>query len=133
RELFSAAVGTAVLTESAGGARREPFRYSLNTSTISGQKLGIVDEIQIAAKAGYNAIEPWIGEIDAYVRSGGALKDLKQRISDTGLVVASVIGFFEWIVDDDARRARGMAEARRNLEIAAGIGGKRLAAPPAGA
>src|SRR5438046_360948 len=86
----------------------------VTTSTISGQKLGIVEEIRIASKSGYNAIEPWIGEIDTYVRTGGTLQDLKKQIADAGLAVESVIGFFEWIVDDDARRAKGMEEARRN-------------------
>src|SRR4051812_16897072 len=58
------------------------FRYCLNTSTISGQKLSLPDLIDTAAKAGYDAIEPWIREIDAYVQGGGSLKDLEKRIRD---------------------------------------------------
>jgi sugar phosphate isomerase/epimerase len=92
-----------------------------------------VDEIEIAAKAGYGGIEPWIREIDAYVESGGSLNDLRKRIADLGLVVESAIGFAEWIVDDDARRAKGLEEARRTMDIVRQIGGTRIAAPPAGA
>jgi sugar phosphate isomerase/epimerase len=44
-----------------------------------------------------------------------------------------VIGFAEWIVDDDARRAKGLEEAKRTMELTAQIGGTRLAAPPMGA
>jgi hypothetical protein len=33
-------------------ASKQPFRDSLNTSTVRGQKLGIVAEIELAAKAG---------------------------------------------------------------------------------
>jgi hypothetical protein len=40
-----------------------------------------------AAKAGFNAIEPWVNEIDAYVTKGGTLKDLGKRIADAGLTV----------------------------------------------
>lgn len=109
------------------------FRYGLNTSTIQGQKLSLVEEIEIAAQAGYQAIEPWINEIERYVEGGGSLPELKRRIEDMGLTVEGAIGFAEWIVDDDARRARGFETARRDMELVAQIGGKRIAAPAMGA
>ena len=109
------------------------FLYSLNTSTIRGQKLTLVEEIDIAAKAGYDAIEPWISELDDYVKSGGSLRDLAARLRDHKLSVESSIGFFEWIVDDDAKRNHALEEAKRNFDLLAQIGGKRLAAPPVGA
>jgi sugar phosphate isomerase/epimerase len=109
------------------------FHYCLNTSTIRGQKLSLPAEMEIAAKAGYHAVEPWIGEIDAYVKEGGSLKDLGKLVADLGLTVESLIAFPEWILDDDARRAKGLEEAKRCLDIAAQIGGKRIAAPAAGA
>jgi sugar phosphate isomerase/epimerase len=110
-----------------------PIRYCFNTSTIRGQKLSLVEEIDIVAKAGYQAIEPWINEIEAYVEKGGSLPDLKKRIADVGLTVESAIGFAEWIVDDDARRAKGLEQARRDMDLVQQIGGKRIAAPAAGA
>ena len=110
-----------------------PFRYCLNTATIRGQKLGIVKEVEVTAKAGYDAIEPWVDSISDYVKNGGSLADLKKRISDSGLTVEGAIGFPEWVVDDDARRAKGMERAKREMDIMAQIGGKRVAAPPAGA
>jgi sugar phosphate isomerase/epimerase len=113
--------------------REEPFGYCLNTSTIDGQKLSIVEKVEIAAKAGYQAIEPWIRELDQHVKDGGNLKDLGKRIHDSGLTVPSAIGFAEWIVDDEQRRKKGMEEARRNMDMVHQIGGNRLAAPPAGA
>jgi 2-keto-myo-inositol isomerase len=109
------------------------FQYCFNTSTIRGQKLSIVEEIDIAAQAGYQAIEPWIGEIEAYEQKSGSLPDLKKRISDCGLTVESAIGFAEWIVDDDARRTKGLEQARRDMDLVQQIGGKRIAAPAAGA
>ena len=36
-------------------------------------------------------------------------------------------------MDDDARRAKGLEEARRNLEMVAAVGGTHLAAPAVGA
>jgi 2-keto-myo-inositol isomerase len=110
-----------------------PFRYCLNMSTIRGQKQTLEQEIDIAGKAGYDAIEPWVRKINDYVQRGGKLKDLRKRIDDSGLTVESAIGFASWIVDDDAKRARGFEEAKRDMDTLAQLGGVRIAAPPAGA
>jgi len=114
-------------------ASNRSFRYCLNTATIRGQKLGIVKQVETAAQAGYDGIEPWVDSIQEYAKGGGTLADLKKRIDDSGLAVESAIGFPEWIVDDDTRRAKGMERAKREMEMVAQIGGKRFAAPPAGA
>jgi sugar phosphate isomerase/epimerase len=131
----AAGVGLAAGAANAGqpAAPRDPFIYSLNTSTIRGQNLPIVEEVALAARAGYHAIEPWINELERYVGTGGSLRDLSRRIADAGLRVESAIGFPEWIVDDDGRRKRGLEEARRAMDMVRQIGGRRLAAPPAGA
>jgi 2-keto-myo-inositol isomerase len=109
------------------------FRYCLNTATLRGHKLGIVKEVEVATKAGYDAIEPWIEALQAYVQGGGALKDLGKQIKDSGLTVEDAIGFPQWLVDDDARRAKGVEQAKREMDMVAQIGGRRLAAPPVGA
>ncbi len=127
--------GAAVLTGKASGAvtPEEPFGYCLNTSTIRGQKLTIVQEAELAAKAGFQGLEPWIRELDEYTKAGGSLEDLGKRFRDLGLTVESAIGFFDWVVDEEGRRKKGFEEARRNMELVRRIGGTRLAAPPAGA
>jgi sugar phosphate isomerase/epimerase len=111
----------------------EPFRYCLNTSTLQGQQLDLVELVEIAAKTGYQAIEPWLNELDRYQKKSGNLKALGQRIRDHGLAVPSSIAFFEWIVDDEKRRKKGLEDARRSMDMVQQIGGQRIAAPPAGA
>lgn len=111
----------------------EPFRYCLNMSTIRGQALDVAAQVELAAKAGYDSIEPWMREIDAYVQAGGSLKDLGKRIRDAGLTVESAIGFARWIVDDDDERAKGLEQAKRDMDTLKQIGGTRIAAPPVGA
>ena len=131
-----AATQTTIASENAnkdGSGSTMPFRYCFNTSTIRGQNLSLEKEIEITAQAGYNAIEPWVDKIHSYVRDGGNLKDIRRKISDSGLTVESSISFFRWIVDDDAQRAKGLEQARRDMDVLAQIGGKRIAAPPAGA
>ncbi len=110
-----------------------PFSYCFNTSTIRGQKLSLDKEIEITAKAGYHSIEPWVHKIHEYAKSGGSLKYLHGRITDLGLTVEGAIAFSRWIVDDDAMRAEAMEQNKRDMDVLARIGGKRIAAPPAGA
>ncbi len=112
---------------------RSGFGYCLNTGTIRGQKLSLVKELEITAEAGYDAIEPWIHKIHEYKGSGGSLKELKKRIIDLGITVESAIGFARWVVDDDAQRAKGLEQFKRDMDVVAQIGGKRVAASPAGA
>jgi 2-keto-myo-inositol isomerase len=108
----------------------EPFGYCLNTSTIRGNQLGIVQEVEVAAKAGFHAIEPWINELDTYTKSGGSLKDLGKRIADAGLVVANAIAFNSFLNDDATERAAGMERLKADMDKVAQIGGTRIAAPP---
>ena len=137
-----AAIGTAVTTggitvaqdaSKTSSKRTVPFSYCFNTSTIRGQKLSLDREIEITAKAGYGAIEPWVSKIHEYVRGGGNLNELRRRISDLGLTVESAISFSRWIVDDDAERTKALEQNKRDMEALARIDGKRIAAPPAGA
>ena len=109
------------------------FRYCLNTALLRGYQLGIVEQVELAGGAGYDGIEPWIQDLARYEASGGSLAELRTRIADLGLVVESAIGFAEWIVEDPVRRAAGLEQARRDMELVSRVGGLRLAAPPAGA
>jgi len=111
----------------------KPFLFCLNTATIRGQKQGIIKEIEIAAQAGYDAIEPWVDSIEKYVKGGGKPADLRKRIQDSGLTVEDAIAFPQWLSADDARSAAGIEDAKRQMDLVAQLGGKRLAAPPAGA
>ncbi len=114
-------------------ADREPFGYCFNTSTIRGQKLDLSAQIDVAADAGYSAVELWVGDVEAFVRKGGSLRDLAHRIRDLGLTVPSTISFFSWICDDAARRAKGLEQAKREMDLVRRLGAMRIAAPPAGA
>ena len=108
-------------------------RFCLNTSTVRGQNLSVPQQIDLAAQAGYDGIEPWIGDLRKYVEQGGKTAELAKRIEDAGLIVESAIGFANWIVDDPDRRQQGLESAKQDMELVAAVGGRRIAAPPAGA
>jgi len=129
----AAAAALASPAAAAEKAPADPFVYCLNTITISRQKKSLVDQIELAARAGYGAVELWLRDLDAHVAEGGKLKDVARQARDAGLVVADVIAFFEWVVDDDERRRKGLEEAKRCMDLAQQAGSQRIAAPPAGA
>ena len=128
--MAAAATGIPASAEDSAGWK---VHYCLNTSTIRGQELSLPEQVQVAADAGYDGIEPWIRDIEAYRDGGGNLRDLAKRIEDAGLEVASAIGFAKWIVDDPQERAQGLETARRDMDLLRTVGGTRIAAPPAGA
>lgn len=135
--LAASATAAAVPAVQATAAPRhsvgDSFTYCLNTSTIREQTDDIREQIQIAAEAGYDGIEPWIRHLVAYKDAGGSMSDLRKMIEDAGLTVDSAIGFAQWIVDDPQQRKAGLEEARRDMDLIAQIGGTRIAAPPIGA
>ena len=133
-----AALGTAAAVDPLLAAEPDAppppkWRTSFNTSCIMGQKLPLPEQVRITAEAGYDAIEPWLRDIEQFVQSGGSLADLGKQIRDAGLTVESAIGFANWIVDDPAARQAGLEQLRRDMDAIRQIGGIRIAAPPAGA
>lgn len=109
------------------------FTYCLNMATIRGHKLGFIKELEVASKAGFHSVEIWLDSLQTYLDNGGTLKDARKRLNDLGIRVESAIGFAEWIVDDEAKRAKGLEKMKREMEMLAQIECKRTAAPPAGA
>lgn len=108
------------------------FRYCLNMSTIRGHKLGFVKELETASKAGFRSVEIWMNSLQTFLTNGGTIKEAKKRIDDLGITIENSIGFAEWIVDDEARRKKGIELMKSEMDILAQLGCKRTAAPPAG-
>lgn len=122
---------SSMLTNACSSQGKTPegnFRYCLNTSTISGKNPGILKYIEIASEAGYDGIEVWIRDIKAFLDEGHSIEELKKFIEDHGISVENAIGFAPWISGGSS----GMEQMKEEMEILASIGGKRIAAPPAG-
>lgn len=134
-----AIVAGGTLAKSAAAYHNHPenantrFSYCLNTSTISGQKVGFMKEFEIASKAGYNGIEIWVRDLEKYIQEGGKPEDVKKHAGNLGLTIENAIGFAQWIIDDETGRKAGMEQMKREMELLVRTGCKRVAAPPAGA
>lgn len=108
------------------------FRYCLNTSTINGQEHGLKKSIEVAARAGYDGVELWVRDVQAYLQEGHSLASLDSLIKDSGLRVENAIGFAPWLVDDEEVAAKGFVQMKEEMELMAEIGCRRIAAPAAG-
>lgn len=116
-----------------GTNKKASFNYCLNTSTIRGQKQGLMKDIDIAARAGYDSVELWLRDVRSYLDSGGSKRDIVQKLDDSGLTFENAIAFAEWVINDPSERKNQLSQYRKDLELLAELGCKRIAAPPAGA
>jgi sugar phosphate isomerase/epimerase len=113
--------------------KKHNFSFCLNTSTIMKQNIGLINEIKTAAKVGFDGIEIWMRTLETYVKDGGKLSEIRKISGDLGIVIEDSIGFANWIVDDDAKRNAAFEQVKREMDMLAQIGCKRIAAPPFGA
>lgn len=107
---------------------RSPWPICLDTATI--RPASLLDKIKFAAQAGYDAIEPWEGEINDYEKSGGDLADLGKRIKDAGLFVPSVIGLWNAIPPTREAFDASLVDSRRRMRQAAAIGAQHIQTIP---
>jgi sugar phosphate isomerase/epimerase len=110
------------------GYAKPKFRYCLNTSTISGQKPDLVRQVEIAADAGYDGIEVWVSDVQTAIADGATPASLKSFIEDHGIRVENAIGFAPWMTGGEA----GFRQMEEEMQMLAGLGCRRIAAPPAG-
>ena len=104
------------------------FRYGLNTSTI--QPASLLDKIRVAARAGYDAIELWINDVEDFVEAGHKLSEVRQALDDAGLERPSMISLRGWCVPDESKAEAALTVARRQLDTARELGVKRMVAGP---
>jgi sugar phosphate isomerase/epimerase len=108
------------------------FRYCLNTSTISGHKLTLAQQIAVASEAGYDGVELWVRDVQAHLNLSHTVESLRKIIDQSGLTVENAIGFAPWIVNDDETRAAGFKQMQQEMELMAALGCRRIAAPAFG-
>ncbi|SFU19558.1 Sugar phosphate isomerase/epimerase [Algoriphagus locisalis] len=113
--------------------QKTTIQFSLNTSTLRGQKLDLPKIIEVAAKAGYDGIELWISELEAYLQTGKSLASLKKLFTDANLIPVNAIGFAPWMAQDVAKSNAGFEQMEKEMGMLAEIGCTRVAAPAIGA
>jgi sugar phosphate isomerase/epimerase len=105
-----------------------PWPICLDTATI--RPASLPEKVRIAAEAGFDAIEPWDGELEEFEAQGGNLKDLGQEIADRGLFVPSVIGLWNALPPTQDAWEASLAATRRRMRMAADIGAEHIQTIP---
>ena len=143
RSLLAGIAGSAVIASSgcdsppksrpANGSNRwqggrSPWPICLDTATI--RPASLEEKIRVASEAGFDAIEPWEGELRSYEADGGSLIDLRKRIQDAGLFVPSVIGLWNAIPPTWEEWEAGLPETRNRMRMASRIGSQQIQVVP---
>lgn len=106
-----------------------PWPLSLNTSTI--RPASLADKIRVAAEAGWDAIEPWVSELEEYEKGGGDLKALGKEIKDRGLFVPNIIGLWDSMPATQEAFDKSLEATRNRMRMSAAVGSTFVAAIPA--
>ncbi|MBS4193496.1 sugar phosphate isomerase/epimerase family protein [Lederbergia citri] len=109
-----------------------PFKISLNTSTLFPFKLNVIEQIEVAREAGFDGIELWMQDIEAFIDGGGTVQDIQTSLKEVNLELINAIAFFKWAdVDEDTRKA-AFEQAEKEMRLLESLGCKYIAAPPFG-
>ncbi|MEX0719503.1 MAG: sugar phosphate isomerase/epimerase [Balneolaceae bacterium] len=118
---------------SAGNEKRfqkgaSPWPICLDTATI--RPASLKDKVKFASEAGYDAIEPWDGELEEFEKQGGNLKDIGKEIRDRGMFVPSVIGLWNALPPTKERWEESLEGTRRRMRMASDIGSEHIQTIP---
>lgn len=107
---------------------KSPWPICLDTATIRPSK--IREKIRIAAKAGFDAIEPWDSDLAEFEEEGGDLKDLAKEIKDLGLFVPSMIGLWNALPPSRKEFEKSLTDTRNRMRMASAIGAQHVQTIP---
>jgi len=106
------------------------LKYCLNASTI--MTTPIMRQIEVAAEAGYEAIELWHDHIDTFVEEGGSVADIRTAVDDHGLAVPTTIYLAGWFESSGDEYAAAVEECKRRMADSAAVGAPHIIAGPPG-
>lgn len=98
-----------------------PWPICLDFATIRPAK-GLKEKVDIAVAAGYDAVEPWDGDLEEYEKSGGDLKEMGKYIRDKGLFVPSMIGLWGSLPENESAFQESLPATRNRMRMASEIG-----------
>lgn len=100
---------------------KSPWPICLDFATIRPAK-GLKEKIDIAIKAGYDAVEPWDSELEEYEKGGGDLKEMAKYLRDHDLFVPSMIGLWGALPESEEAFQKSLPATRNRMRMASEIG-----------
>ena len=108
---------------------RSPWPICLDTATLASE-IPLDEKVELAAGAGFDAIEPWDRELGVYEKAGGSLEKLGERIKELGLFVPSVIGLWGVLANSEEDFEKRIGEHRNRLRMVKAIGAAHVQCIP---
>lgn len=105
-----------------------PWPLCLNTSTI--RPAPIREKLRAAAAAGYDALELWTHDLDAWEAEGEKLPTLKRAIEDEGMFVINVIGLWDCMPEGEEMFQQSLNLSKERMEKSAAAGSRHIAVLP---
>lgn len=100
---------------------KSPWPICLDFATIRPVKT-LKEKVDIAAEAGFDAVEPWDGDLEEYEKSGGDLREMNKYIQDKGLFVPSMIGLWGCLPESEEAFQQSLEATRNRMRMASEIG-----------
>lgn len=107
---------------------KSPWPICLDTATV--RPASLKEKVAIADEAGFDAIEPWDGELEEFEKDGGDLKELGKEIRERGLFVPSVIGLWNALPPTQEAWEESLPDTRRRMRMASDIGAEHIQTIP---
>ncbi|MCH2209459.1 MAG: sugar phosphate isomerase/epimerase [Lentisphaerales bacterium] len=101
----------------------------LDTATLS-KDISLERKVELAAEAGFDAIEPWDRELKAHKDAGKSLADLREKIRDLGMFVPSVIGLWGALAPNKENFKTHLVQHKMRLEMVSDIGSEHVQVIP---
>lgn len=108
---------------------RSPWPICLDFATIRPVKT-LKEKVDLAAEAGYDAVEPWDSDLRDFEDSGGDLREMNQYIKDKGLFVPSMIGLWGCLPENEEQFQASLEATRNRMRMASEIGCEFVQAIP---
>ncbi|MCJ7842346.1 sugar phosphate isomerase/epimerase [Lederbergia sp. NSJ-179] len=109
-----------------------PFKTALNASTLFPFQLDVIQQIEVTKQAGYQGIELWIRDIEAYLVNGGTIQSIQAALEKENFSFMNAIAFFKWADADRDTREKALIQAEKEMKLLASLGCASIAAPPFG-
>ena len=105
-----------------------PWPLCLNTSTI--RPASVRDKVRAASAAGYDAMELWLNDLEAWEADGEKLSTLKQAIEDEGMFVINVIGLWDCMPEGEEAFQQSLDLSKKRMEMCSAAGSRHVAVLP---
>ena len=108
---------------------RSLWPVCLDTATLSGD-IPLERKVELAAEAGFDAIEPWDRELQKHLDDGKSLRDLAKKIKDLGLFVPSVIGLWGALAPNKELFEKNLDKNKHRMQMVSDLGSKHIQVIP---